>query len=134
MGICVSDYRDKLRAGTIGRQNSLADGDVVPVKIEVEGEDLVFEIHKPSLKTRNQILRSAGVLESDDRSDSALLVPVYAAIYLTHTPRAEGEPVRVFTEADVSEFLEAKIGSYADLLMQAALKVVNDEPLAKAGN
>lgn len=136
----MTSYKDKLRAKTLGRQNMpLTDEDVVPVVVNVEGEDLLFEIHRPTIAIRNRIFKDAGIFDDGDSSESpkqtgGALVPMIAAIYLAHTPRCEGTPERVYTRQDLDDLMNAQAGSYADALMMTALKVINSDPETVAGN
>ena len=85
--------------------------------IDFQGEQITFK--QPSQKVRQEIISKS--VNDKDRIDPVLF-NVYAVIYLTYD--SEGE--KVFSEADVDNFLNHPAGGFIDKFAEEATKLMGN--------
>lgn len=88
--------------------------------VDFEGQK--YEVRAPSVRSRAQILRRAGVLDEKKKETDPGRMQVAAVIACTFDPES-GE--RVFEEADFEALLEDPAGGVVDALAAPALEFLN---------
>ena len=115
--------RDHLRAMTVGRPCDF--GGVI---VEIEGQK--FEVRKPSLRERDQIIKESGMQGAKGKHDvDTSMLQVTCVIALTYVP---GTDEKVFELADMDTLLNQPAGGWIDDLATACMKSLGVE--ASAGS